>query len=136
MTNIHLDQAIAPSFYRLHHDIKRKKHSHYWIKGRRGSTKSSFASIEIILGMMADPQSNSVVLRKVAGTLRESVFDQLLWAIVKLEVGHLWEKTVSPMTITYIPTVQKIVFKGADKPRKIKATKFRRGGSVILTFYS
>lgn len=76
---------------------------------------------------MADPQANAVALRKVGATLRDSVYDQLLWAIDKLQVTHLWKETISPLKITYIPTGQEIVFKGADKPRKIKSSKFRRG---------
>lgn len=134
MTNVSLDECISKSFYGLHHDIRAKKHSHYWLKGGRGSTKSSFVSIEIILGMMDDPNANAVVLRKVASTLRESVFDQLLWAIDKLGVSHLWKETISPMSIAYLETGQKIVFKGADKPRKIKSTKFRRGYTKFLWY--
>lgn len=118
---------IAPSFYALHHDIQQHKHANYWLKGGRGSTKSSFISIEIILGIMTDEQANAVVLRKVATTLRESVFDQYLWAIDKLNVAHLWQGSVSPLTLTYLPTGQQIRFKGADKPEKVKSQKFRHG---------
>ena len=42
----------------------------------------------------------------------------MLWAIDKLGVSHLWHPSISPMNITYIPTGQKVVFKGADKPEK------------------
>lgn len=160
-----LSEMISPAFYQLHRDIQMKQHTNYWLKGGRGSTKSSFVSIEIILGIMSDPEANAIVLRKVATTLRESVFDQYLWAIDKLGVSHLWQGSVSPLTLTYLPTGQQIRFKGADKPEKIKSIKFRtgytkfkhyeelaefkgmeeirsinqslnRGGSDILTFYS
>ena len=43
-----LTKLIAPSFYGVHHDIKAGRHTHYWLKGGRGSTKSSFISVEII----------------------------------------------------------------------------------------
>lgn len=122
-----LSEMIAPSFYQLHRDIINNGHANYWLKGGRGSTKSSFISIEIILGIMADKAANAVVLRKVASTLRESVFDQYLWAIDKLQVAHLWQGSVSPLTLTYLPTGQQIRFKGADKPEKIKSQKFRNG---------
>ena len=46
--NISLKNLIAPAFYELHKDIKNDLHTHYFIKGGRGSTKSSFVSIEII----------------------------------------------------------------------------------------
>lgn len=122
-----LSEMIAPSFYGLHRDIISNNHANYWLKGGRGSTKSSFVSIEIILGIMRDPKANAVVLRKVASTLRGSVYDQYLWAIDKLQVSHLWQGSVSPLTLTYLPTGQQIRFTGADKPEKIKSVKFRNG---------
>ena len=76
-----LTKLIAPSFYGVHHDIKAGRHTHYWLKGGRGSTKSSFISVEIILGMMQDAAANALVLRKVAVNLKDSVYEQLLWAI-------------------------------------------------------
>ncbi|MGQ2374324.1 phage terminase large subunit [Companilactobacillus zhachilii] len=145
--------------------MKHHGHSNYWLKGGRGLTKSSFVSIEIALEIMRNSQANAVVLRKVAATLRDSVYDQYLWAIDALGVQDYWKDSVSSMTLTYKPTGQQIRFKGADKPRKIKSQKFRhgytkfknyeetdefanwseirsmnqslnRGGSDIITFYS
>lgn len=131
---VRLTDLIAPSFFNLHHDIKQKQHSKYWIKGGRGSTKSSFVSIEIIMGMMADQNANAVVLRKVKDTLRESVYEQMLWAIDKLNVSHLWHDSLNPLAITYIPTGQKIIFKGADKPKKVKSSKFRKGYAKYIWY--
>lgn len=116
---VKLTDVIAPSFYSVHHAIREKRYSHYWLKGGRGSTKSSFVSIEIIKGMMADPDANAVILRKVKETLRESVYEQMLWAIDKLNVSHLWHESLNPLSITYKPTGQKIIFKGADKPKRL-----------------
>ncbi|WP_410769594.1 PBSX family phage terminase large subunit [Fontibacillus sp. BL9] len=127
MIRVPLTSLIAPSFYGVHHALKEDKFTHYWLKGGRGSTKSSFISIEIILGMMRDPDANAVAIRKVKENLRESVYEQLLWAIEVLGVSHLWHDSVSPMSLTYIPTGQKIIFRGADKPKKVKSSKLRRG---------
>lgn len=124
---VRLTNLIAPSFFELHWDVRNKLHSNYWLKGGRGSTKSSFVSLEIVMGMMSDPNANAVVLRKIANTLRDSVFDQYLWAIDKLGVSDLWLDSVSPLQLTYIPTGQQIRFKGADKPKKVKSQKFRHG---------
>ncbi len=134
MTRVNLANLIAPSFYSIHNDIKRNRHAHYWLKGGRGSTKSSFISVAIVLEMMKDQDANAVVLRKVAETLRGSVYDQLLWAIDMLGVSHLWHESVSPLQITYIPTGQRILFKGADKPKKLKGTKFRVGYAKLKWF--
>lgn len=122
-----LSNLIAPSFYGVHHDLKQQKYTHYWLKGGRGSTKSSFFSLEIILGIMDDPKANCVAMRKVGVNLKDSVFEQLQWAIEALGVSHLWTAKLSPLELIYNPTGQKILFRGADKPKKIKSTKFRRG---------
>lgn len=128
---VFLDDIIAPSFHGLHRDIKKHRYTHYWLKGGRGSTKSSLISEEIILGIMKDANngimSNGVALRKVGLNLKDSVYEQLIWSIEALKVGHLWEPKISPLTLTYIPTGQKILFRGADKPKKIKSIKFSKG---------
>ena len=128
---VRLSEVIAPSFYDLHVDIKNNRYTEYMLKGGRGSTKSSFASIEIILGMMRDAErgefTNAVALRKVKDTLADSVYEQLEWAIDILGVTDEWKCTKSPLQITYIPTGQKILFRGADKPKKIKSTKVKKG---------
>jgi PBSX family phage terminase large subunit len=95
--------------------------------GGRGSTKSSFASSEIITGMMSDPKANCVAMRKIGLNLKDSVYEQLLWAIEALKVSHLWTAKLSPLELIYNPTGQKILFRGADNPKKIKSTKFRHG---------
>lgn len=124
---VNLLDHTAPAFDELVWDILENKHSNYWLKGGRGSTKSSFISLIIIVGMMNDPDANAVVLRKVADTLRRSVFDQYLWAVDSLGVASKWLDSYSPLMLTYLPTGQQIRFLGADKPRKIKSQKFRRG---------
>lgn len=122
-----LTSIIAPSFYKIHHDIKQEKHTHYWLKGGRGSTKSSFASIEIVTGIMKDPQAQGIVIRKVANTIQDSVFEQLQWAIEMLGVQYYWRVRLSPLQLIYEPTGQRIIFRGADNPRKLKSTKAKHG---------
>lgn len=134
MAQIKLSALLAPSFYVLHKDIKEKQHTHYWLKGGRGSTKSSFVSEEIVLGIMEDPLANAVVLRKVGETMRESVFEQYQWAVDALGVTHLWLAQTKPMRLIYLPTGQRIIFKGADNPRKIKSQKWRRGYTRYLHY--
>ena len=126
---IRLKELIAPSFYEIHQDLKEKKHTHYWLKGGRGSTKSSFISIEIVLGMMKDRNANAVVLRKVGQTLQGSVYEQLQWAVQVLGVEAFWQSKINPLEMKYTAEGKenKIVFRGADKPKKIKSTKFRKG---------
>lgn len=126
-TEIRLSDIIAPSFYDIHRDIKRGLHTHYALGGGRGSCKSTFASVEIVKGIMQDPEANAIVFRKVASTLSESVLSQLQWSIHALGVDHLWRTKQSPIMLIYKPTGQRIVFRGADNPRKIKSVKLPRG---------
>ena len=128
--NVSLRNVIATPFRKVHVDIKYGKHTHYWLKGGRGSTKSSFVSIEIILGMMKDPNANAIVLRKVGETLEDTVYAQLIWAIEMLGVSQYWEYKKSPLKLIYKPTKQEIKFRSANNKedyRKIKSTKFVKG---------
>lgn len=131
MNKVNLKEIIAPSFYKTHNDIKRELHTHYWLPGGRGSTKSSFISIEIPLNMMKDAtkgiMSNAVVFRRVKDVLRGSVFEQILWGIEKLGVMGEWDVTYSPLKLTYKSTGQVILFKGADNPKKVKSIKVSKG---------
>lgn len=127
MTTVNLSDIIASSFYDLHRDIKQDGHTHYWLKGGRGSTKSSFVSVEIVTGIMKNPEANAVVIRKVGLYLKDSVYEQLLWAIDKLGVSAYWQEKLSPLELVYIPTGQRIIFRGADKPKKLKSTKVHKG---------
>lgn len=129
-----LTDIIAPSFYSVHWDILEGKHTYYDLYGGRGSTKSSFISVEIPLGMMQDPLANAVVFRKYAVTLRESVYEQIQWAIDALGVSELWEAKVSPLAFIYKPTGQKILFRGLDKAKKTKSIKVAHGYFKYLWF--
>lgn len=132
MTSI--KELIAPSFYQLHHQVKRHDATHYWLKGGRGSTKSSFIGVEIPLGMMKNPKANAIVFRKVGDTLRDSVYEQLVWGIEALGVSEYWETRVSPLQLIYKPTGQKILFRGVDDPMKSKSIKLRKGYFAYVWF--
>ena len=131
---VRLSALIAPSFFDVYVLLKSGTYTHWWLKGGRGSTKSSFISVFLIMGVMADADANVVVLRQVADTLRSSVFEQYQWAIEKLGVSHLWKTRVNPLELEYLPTGQRIVFKGADKPAKLKSIKFKRGFAKFIHY--
>jgi phage terminase large subunit len=135
---VKLTDVIAPAFYNLYWDILEGRHTYYKLAGGRGSTKSSFVSVAIILGMMDDANhgqhTNAVAFRRYKDNLHDSVYEQLVWAINKLEVGHLWKQTISPLRLTYIPTGQTILFRGADKVKKSKSIKVSKGYIKYLWF--
>ena len=97
------------------------------LKGGKGSKKSATTALNIIVRMMQYRDANTLVVRQVMDTHRSSTFAQLRWAINRLQVGHLWKTTVSPMEITYIPTGQKILFRGFDDVLKLASTTVDKG---------
>lgn len=123
---------IAPVFAPVLFDIREHKHTEYVFPGGRGSTKSSFISLEIIDLIMTNPEMHAVVMRQVADTLRGSVYQQMLWAIEALGLSDEFHATVSPMEITRKSTGQKIYFRGADDPGKVKSIKVPFGYIGIL----
>ena len=125
--NTNLDQCIAPSFYGLHHQLKKDEVKELWLRGGRASTKSSFISIECILEIIQDPEANGVVFRRFENEVRDTVYAQLEWAITKLGLYDLFTFYKSPFKIVYNQTGQMILFKGADNPKKIKSIKLARG---------
>lgn len=120
--------VIAPAFYPVHRMLRESGGpTHFWLAGGRGSGKSTFAAAELLLGLMREPDVSAVVLRKVGATLRDSVMDQLLWTADALGVRHLWEQKLAPPLLLYRPTGQRILFRGADDPRKLKSLRPERG---------
>jgi phage terminase large subunit len=123
LTTCNISKIISPAFYDAHRAIKAGQVDEFLAKGGRGSTKSSFISVEIPLLMLKHPDCHAVVLRKVGNTLRSSVYAQLCWAISALGLSSKFRCTVSPMEITYLKTGQKILFFGLDDPGKLKSLK-------------
>ena len=106
-----LSGLIAPPFHAVHADIKAGLHDEYWMKGGRGSTKSSFISLEIVMGLIGTPGAHALIYRRVKDTLRESVYEQIVWALDVLGVREFFTLRVSPMEIRYNPTGQRILFR-------------------------
>jgi len=129
-----LEQEISPNFHQIHCDIKKERYSDFWLKGGRGSTKSTFAAQQIILGIVSDPKANSIVFRKTANTIRTSTLTTLLFAIDKLNLSNQFDHTKSPPEITYLPTGQQIIMKGLDEPTKLKSIRPEKGYFKLVWF--
>ena len=69
--------------------------------------------------MMKYKNANTLVVRKVFRTLKDSCYSDLRWAINRFQVQDYWELKESPLEMTYKPTGQKILFRGFDDPLKI-----------------
>lgn len=108
--DIHLKETIPKVFQPIHKAVQNEGIQEVVAKGGRGSGKSSYLSLELVLQLLRHPDCHAVVLRKVAGTLRNSVYNQVVWAIDALGCTACFRCTVSPMECTYLPTGQKILF--------------------------
>ena len=102
--------------------------------GGRGSGKSSYLSVELILQLIKHPGCHALVLRKIGATLRHSVFAQVQWAARGLGLSEHFRFTLSPMEAEYLPTGQKILFFGMDDPGKLKSIKMPWGYIGLLWF--
>ena len=120
-------RVTAKVFDPVYADIAKGGHSEYWLSGGRGSTKSSFISIAIILGLWQDEHANAIVYRRVGNTIKDSVYEQIIWAIDILGLTQYFRLRKSPFEVERIRTGQRILFRGADDPMKSKSIKLKRG---------
>jgi phage terminase large subunit len=97
------------------------------LKGGKGSKKSATTAINYIYRLMKHEKSNLLVVRAVFNTHKDSTFAQLKWAQEKLGVSHLWNNTLTPLEMTYIPTGQRILFRGFDDVLKLASTTVSKG---------
>ena len=134
MSKIQLSQVLAPPFHPVAHDVFRHGHTHYDLSGGRGSMKSSAVSLMVVLLVISNPDTHALVLRKVGNTIRDSVLAQYIWAIDMLDLTAYWIAKRSPAELVYKPTGQKILFRGADDPMKIKSIKVQFGYIGITHF--
>lgn len=134
MSEVRVSEIIAQAFFPVHEDLRSGGHAEYWLSGGRGSGKSSFASLEILLGLMREPRAGAIIYRKVADTLRDSVYAQMLWAIDRLGLAGQWQARLSPMELVHRETGQRILFRGADDPQKSKGVRLRDGYFRFLWF--
>ncbi len=96
-------------------------------KGSRASKKSTTAAQWIIYNMMKYPLSNTLVVRQMFNTHLDSTWTQLKWATKNLGVADLWDFKKSPLSATYKPTGQKILFRGLDDPMSITSITVEHG---------
>jgi len=125
---------VAPDFINVYRDILKGENSEYAFDGGRGSTKSSFISLVIIMLLINNPDMHALVMRQVKDTLKISVYGQLKWAISELGFEEKFKLTTSPLEIKYLKTGQTIYFRGADDPINIKSIRPPFGYIGLLWF--
>ena len=114
------------------------------IKGSRGSKKSKTAALRFIclmeeLGNKAlnegtDAFPSLVVIRRYYNTHKDSTRAELIWAIHRLGSEKYWNIPKGEATLTYLPTGQKILFRGMDDPQSITSITVSKGYICFVWF--
>ena len=89
------------------------------VKGSRASKKSKTTALWYIYHLMKHKEANLLVVRKTFRTLKASCYTELKWVARRLKVEHLWYFSKGELEATYLPTGQKIYFRGLDDPLKV-----------------
>ena len=121
-------------------DIVGKGYKEFWntkkryvvCKGSRASKKSKTAALWHIVNIMQHPGANALVIRKTERTLRDSCYADLKWAINRLGVSAYWKATLSPLELVYLPTHQRIIFRGLDNPLKLTSISTECGSICFV----
>lgn len=101
-------------------------HKIYFLVGGYGSSKSYHIAVKLIKKLLEEKRK-ALVVREVFETIRDSCFDLLQEVAASMEVDDLLTFTSSPMQVRF-KNGSKIIFKGMDKPAKLKSLN---GVSVV-----
>lgn len=122
-----LGLMIAEPFLAVHRQVSYERGGDFWLYGGRSSTKSSYISLEIVYGLMRHPDRSAFIMVKRKTDIREGVYEQMRWALAKLDVLNVWDCNVSPLRMVNKQTGQVITFRGGDNTEKTKAVKAPNG---------
>lgn len=130
--NIDLNKEINPHFEEVWYTEK----PYNLLKGGRNSFKSSVIALLLVYKMLQylskGEKANVVVIRKVAGTIRDSVFLKVKWALNKFGVLEQFHDTVAPFKLLHKQTGSTFYFYGQDDFQKLKSNDI---GNIIAVWY-
>ncbi|MBQ1186382.1 MAG: PBSX family phage terminase large subunit [Clostridia bacterium] len=123
ISKIAISQTVGGGYDKFWNSQKRYR----VLKGGKASKKSTTTALNLIYRLLKYPGSNLLVVRAVMNTHKDSTYAQLKWAQEKLGVSHLFKNNTSPLEMTYLPTGQKIIFRGFDDVLKLAGTTVEKG---------
>jgi len=94
---------------------------HLVLYGGSGSGKSKFAAFKICLRTTTEKGHKFLVLRKIADTIKESVFAELKSMLSRMGCLHEFKINETDKTFKHVPSGNMILCKGLDEPEKIKS---------------
>lgn len=131
---INIQEEVNPHF----RSVWTTKKPYNILRGGRNSFKSSVISMKLVymmLGYVAQGErerANIVVIRKVATTIRDSVYLKIQWALEKFGILEQFKMTVAPFKITHKGTGSTFYFYGQDDFQKLKSNDI---GNIIAVWY-
>lgn len=127
-----VQKEVNPKFK----SIWKTKKPYNILKGGRNSFKSSVIALwlvfQMLLYIVKGETANVVVIRKVANTIRDSVFLKMKWALSKFGVLEQFKDTKSPFILRHKKTGSTIYFYGQDDFQKLKSNDI---GNLIAVWY-
>src|SRR5690625_3130953 len=118
---INIQQEVNPAFKSVWTSNK----PYNILKGGRNSFKSSVIALKLAYEMLRyisiNEKANIVIIRKVANTIRDSVFLKIQWALDKFGMLDQFNTTVAPFRITHKGTGSTFYFYGSDDFQKLKS---------------
>lgn len=108
-------------------DFWRDHHFYRVIKGSRGSKKSVTTAHNLIYRLVKYPWSNILIVRRNANANKTSTFVECKKAINDFHLARYFKYNESLPEITYLPTGQKIIFRGLDDPLKLTSVNVLTG---------
>ncbi|MDQ0816060.1 phage terminase large subunit [Bacillus pumilus] len=111
-----MEKEVNPRFRDFLFDWSQK---FYFLVGGYGSSKSYHVALKLVLKLIQEKRT-ALVVREVYDTHRDSTFSLLEEIIIDLGLDHKIRCVSSPMQVRF-PNGSKIIFKGMDKPAKLKS---------------
>ena len=130
--NVDLNREINPHFRKVWYTDK----PYNILRGGRNSFKSSVIALKLVYMMLQyiarGDRANVVVVRKIANTIRDSVFLKIQWALGKFGVQDQFRATVAPFKVSHPGTGSAFYFYGQDDFQKLKSNDI---GNIIACWY-
>ncbi|MGC4019200.1 MAG: PBSX family phage terminase large subunit [Muricomes sp.] len=132
MKRINIQKEVNPHF----RPVWTTKEPYNVLKGGRNSFKSSVIALLLVFMMIPflnkGRKVNIVVVRKVANTIRDSVFLKIQWALSKFGLLNRFQCNVAPFKIMHKKTGSTFFFYGQDDFQKLKSNDI---GNIIAVWY-
>ncbi|MFD0825841.1 PBSX family phage terminase large subunit [Neobacillus sp. M.A.Huq-85] len=111
-----MEKDVNPHFEDFLFDWDQK---YQFLVGGYGSSKSYHVALKIILKLLEEKRK-ALVIREVFDTHKESTYSLFTEIIEDMGLEHRFKCVESPMQIKF-PNGSRIIFKGMDKPGKLKS---------------